>query len=200
MDIEKASQLLGDDVGAETAKTMSDLYPDITEYTRDDFLNSEKPYEFLYMFKDDKFKQKRLLAEMTDQAKKCKVTNFPTLYKAFAESRKDVADDLGNYTNFPLQPATLPCGKWVCDASGVRTQGEKGVLVWACPHPIMPVARYTNIDTGEEKIKLAYYKGKFWRELIVDRTTISVANKITELSKPGVVVTSETARNLVNYL
>ena len=47
MDIEKASQLLGDDVGAETAKTMSDLYPDITEYTRDDFLNSEKPYEFL---------------------------------------------------------------------------------------------------------------------------------------------------------
>jgi hypothetical protein len=200
LDIEKASRLLGDDIDSGTAETMSEIYPDISEYTRDDFLNSEKPYEFLYMFKDDKFKQKRLLAEMTDQAKKCKVTNFPTLYKAFAESRKDVADDLGNYTNFPLQPVTLPCGKWVCDASGVRTQGEKGGLVWACPHPIMPVARYTNIDTGEEKIKLAYFKGKYWRELIVDRTTISVANKITELSKPGVVVTSETARNLVNYL
>ena len=200
MDIEKASQLLGDDIDSGTAETMSEIYPDISEYTRDDFLNSEKPYEFLYMFKDDKFKQKRLLAEMTDQAKKCKVTNFPTLYKAFAESRKDVADDVGNYTNFPLQPVTLPCGKWVCDASGVRTQGEKGGLVWACPHPIMPVARYTNIDTGEEKIKLAYFKGKYWRELIVDRMTISVATKITELSKPGVVVTSETARNLVNYL
>lgn len=200
MDVEKAQQLLGDNADSGTAKTFSKLFPDICDYTREDFLNSEKPYEFIYMLKDNKFKQKRLLAAMTEQAKKCKVTNFPTLYKAYADSQPDVADDVGNYTSFPNQPEPLPCGKWICDVSGVRTQGEKGSVLWACPHPIMPVARYTNIDTGEEKLKLAFFKGKFWRELVIDRMTVSVSNKITELAKHGIVVTSETARNLVNYL
>ena len=89
----------------------------------------------------------------------------------------------------------LICGNYICDYTGVSLDGET-----VCPHPIMPIMRLCNIDTGVEKIKIAYSRGgKAFRYLIVDRKTISSANKIVDLSDSGIAVTSESAKALVKY-
>ena len=183
-----------------TADALVDLFPKkIEDYTREDFLDSDAPYEYIYLHKQNKFMQQKLIAKMTEQAKSVGVKNFPTLYKAYISNIPEASpNDIESYTDFPSQPLTLPCGKWVCDYSGVRTASDNGV-VWACPHPIMPVERLNNIDTGIEKVKIAFSRGKGWRTIIIERKTISTANKITELADYGIAVTSETARNLVNY-
>ena len=70
----------------------------------------------------------------------------------------------------------------------------------ACPHPIMPVERLVNIDTGEEKLKLAFRKGAVWRRLIVSKTVLANANRVTELAGSGIAVTSQNARAFVQYI
>nr|WP_243235852.1 DUF927 domain-containing protein [Zhenpiania hominis] len=70
----------------------------------------------------------------------------------------------------------------------------------ACVHPILPVKRLVNIDTGIEKLELAYRKGKQWRKMIFDRRQIASASSIVGLSDYGVAVTSENAKYLVQYL
>lgn len=183
------------------AGALAEMFPKkIEEYTKEDFLDTDKPYEYIFLHKDNKFMQQKLLNKMSEQAKKVGVRNFPTLYKAYASGQPEGnPGEVSNYTDFPAQPLALPCGKWVCDYSGVRTLNEYGGVNWACPHPIMPVERLNNIDTGIEKVKIAFRTSKGWRSIIVDRKTISTTNKITELADFGVAVTSETARNLVNY-
>ena len=185
----------------ETAGALAEMFPkSIEEYTKEDFLDSDKPYEYVYLYKDNKFMQQKLITKMSEQAKRVGVRNFPTLYKAFLAGQPEgSANDVCNYTDFPAQPLALPCGKWQCDFSGVRTLNEYGGVNWACPHPIMPVERLNNIDTGIEKVKIAFRREKGWRTIIVERKTISTTNKITELADYGIAVTSETARNLVNY-
>ena len=72
--------------------------------------------------------------------------------------------------------------------------------VTACPHPIMPVQRLTNIDTGLVKIELAYRRGGFWQRHIFDKSTISDARSIIKLSNFDVAVNSDNAKHLVKYL
>lgn len=181
------------------ADKLVELFPkDISEYTQSDFLDGTAPYDYLYLYRNDKFTHDKLLVKMSNRAKSVKVTNFQSLYKAYLAGRNEPDDGIGNVTNFPSQPLTLRCGSWVCDAGGVRMQGERGT-VYACPHPIMPVARMCNIDTGVEKVKIAYWRGKQWKYAVFDRKTISTANKITDLADTGIAVTSETAKNLVSY-
>jgi hypothetical protein len=65
----------------------------------------------------------------------------------------------------------------------------------------MPVQRLTNIDTGIEKIRLAYRKGHgSWRSIICDKRQIASANSIVGLSDFGIAVTSENAKHMVQYL
>ena len=64
----------------------------------------------------------------------------------------------------------------------------------------MPVERLVNIDTGEEKLRLAFRKGAVWRRCIVEKRTLASANKVTELAGIGIAVNSETARNFVRYI
>lgn len=72
--------------------------------------------------------------------------------------------------------------------------------ILVCHHPIIPVERFINLEDGTEKIKLAFYKKGTWKNLIVDKSTISSNQKIVGLSDYGINVTSETAKFLVKYL
>lgn len=198
MNEQEALDLIEERNLSSSAEDIMALFPkSIEEYTREDFLDGSAPYDYIYLYRDDKFKQNKLIVKMAAQAKSCGVSNFVGLYKSYL-SAKDDADDVGNYTNYPEQPLVLKSGGWICDGNGARTMGERGVL-YACPHPIMPVARLCNIDTGIEKIKVAYSRGKRWKTAVFDRKVLSTANKITDLSDVGIAVTSETSKNLVNY-
>ena len=55
-------------------------------------------------------------------------------------------------------------------------------------------------EAGEEKLKLAFRKGANWRRIIVSKTVLANANKVTELAGSGVAVTSQNARAFVQYI
>lgn len=182
------------------AKKLIEMYPkSIEEYTCEDFLDSNTPYDYIRLYSSDKFMQDKLIVKMSARAKSCGVSNFATLYKSYIKTHyKAECDNFGEVTNFPNQPLNLRCGKWQCDINGINFNTESTVIC-ACPHPIMPVARMVNIDTGIEKIKVAYCRGRLWKTAVFDRKTISSANKIIDLSDCGIAVTSENARYLVQY-
>jgi len=173
----------------------------IPEFKAEDFLLSSTPYEWLYKYKKDAFEHERMLTLMCSYAKSVGVSNFKKLYAQYTTSLKQAIADVyvNNATDFSGQPLELDAGDWQCDDYGVSIKTGFGDEQ-ACCHPIMPIERLANIDTGEEKIVLAYSKGKKWRTVVVSKDIIANANKITQLAARGIAVTSENARLLVRYL
>ena len=64
----------------------------------------------------------------------------------------------------------------------------------------MPVQRLVNIDSGEERLKIAYKKGRVWRSLIAEKSALASSNSILQLAANGVLVNSENAKALSTYL
>ena len=170
-------------------------------WSKDDFLNSTEPYEELYRLINDKFALERALNQMSDVAKLVGVKNFRTLFKGYCQNQKmnRVSDYTLNVTNFDGQEMELDTGEWEADEHGITKFGQFGEVV-ACVHPIMPVQRLVNIDTGVEKLKLAYRKGRNWRHVVSDKKQLASSNSIIGLADYGIAVTSENARHLVTYL
>ncbi len=167
-------------------------------YTAEDF-DTEIPYQAIFDIKSP-FERDVAIEKLTVYAKRLGV-NFKKLYKSFLETNKRgekriVADGM---TEFTGQPMSLNCGQWRCDDFGVSRDGQFGVEEYACPHPVMPVARLVNVDTEEEKIRVAFSKGKRWRTQIVPRVTLSSSSRIVDLASIGISVTSENAKLLVRY-
>lgn len=138
---------------------------------------------------------------MTIWAKSVGVNGFKKLYKAYIDSLRIKNKEImvPNVTQFDGQEMELDSGRWVADEFGIRTDGPYGSDIEACNHPIMPVLRLVNIDTGAEKLQIAYRKGKQWRKVIAEKGVLASANKILELANVGVAVTSESAKHLVQY-
>jgi hypothetical protein len=172
---------------------------DFEQYTKEDFY-TPAPYEALLAIKDP-FQRELEINQLAEYAKTVGVTGFKKLLKTFYESQKLANDTvyIDNTTTFTGQPMELDVGDWRADDFGITRRTGFGEEV-ACPHPIMPVERLVNIDTGIEKLKIAFSKGKKWRELIVDKRTLASANSIVSLADMGVAVTSENAKALVRYL
>ena len=108
---------------------------------------------------------------------------------------------LSNWTDFTGKYEAMKCGSWLAADDGIRTFNkdyDNEVIV--CYHPILPIGRLKNLETGEEQIKLAYKRNHRWTEITVPKDIISSASKIVSLSKLGVSVTSENAKLLVKYL
>lgn len=171
------------------------------KYSLEDFTNSEEPYREVFM-QPSAFLQSRALESMAAEAKKAGFNGFKKTYDAYVKTLRCVSgkgDGVISTTDFPDQPIELDCGEWHCDYSGVRKVGGMFEEV-ACLHPIMPTERLVNIDTDEEKLKIAYYKGRYWREIIVSKYDLFDATKVIKLSSVGVSVTSKSAKLLSDYL
>lgn len=175
----------------------------IQSWTKEDFLSSTAPYEWLYGFWDDKFTLHRLKAKMAEAAKRLKVSGFASTWKAYLETQITSGGRslVENVTDFgDDQPMELRCGEYDCSPSGIAILSQGGFLTKVCPHPIMPSKRLVNIETGEVKMELAYKRGRGWRRAVFDKQTLSNARSITALSTCGISVTSESAKDLVRYL
>lgn len=174
----------------------------IPQFTKEDYLQSTTPYEWLYSFHDDKLKMKQLMTIMSETAKaNCGIRNFIGLFKEYVTLMNAQSGATGgNVTEFEGQEAELLTGRWYADDMGVVSTDKFGFEIVACSHPIMPVQRLVNIDTGEEKLKLAFRKGKQWRSVIAGKKTLASASAILELADVGVAVNSENSKHLVQYL
>lgn len=173
---------------------------EIPAYTRDDYLTTTRPFEYLYAHKENKFEMKQLLGLMSAQAQTVGVRNLAALFKAYVETVSGTVTPGYNRTDFTGQELELDCGGWTATDTGIYGTDKMGFEVVACYHPIMPVQRLVNIDTGIHKVKLAFSLGKRWNSVIEDRNVISDSRSIIGLSKYGVMVNSETSKPLVRYL
>lgn len=184
----------------------NDLNAPATTYSQDDFLHGTAPFEEIYKLKDDPFKEDRAVATMEIQAKSVGIIGFKGMYQKYKKSLKSlVPTDAENLSNFAEQPIMLDTGEWHGDESGVWKYAPQGGIETACTHPIMPIERLRNIDTGELKVTLAFRRGsrnkKAWTNITTDFDTVSNSKNITTLSRIGISVTSgKRAQNLVDYI
>lgn len=134
-----------------------------------------------------------------------KLTEFNNMLRAWTSKNAQNQKQQGsNKTRFTDGPLVLNCGQWEATDTGIYKHELSGkglpYKIFACPHPILPVERLVNIDTNTEKLRLAFFKDDRWQYVTVDCTTCYNKQNITVLGDRGVMVTSETAKNLVCYL
>ena len=87
-------------------------------------------------------------------------------------------------------------GKYICTINGITDSKTDYKFSYI---PVLPVERYINEDTGKEKVKIIFYKEGSWKELIVDKSQLSINQKLLLLSDDGLDVTSENVRYYINY-
>ncbi len=179
----------------------------IKEFTEETLLSDET---FIALFGiEDSIQRARTTMELTRRAKELKIkSDFDLILNSYQkvekemnkESNKTSISSLENYTNFTGPYDAQQCKGWIATDEGVYSMmsGDREEL--ACYHPILPIERLKNLETGSEQIKLAYKRKGNWNEIIIPKTMIASANKIVGLSEQGIAVTSENARLLVKYL
>ena len=94
---------------------------------------------------------------MADLAKLRRVSNFKKLFQEYVNAQKKAAGIIlaDSTTQFDGQELELNCGQWKADEYGITREGPYGGEIEACNHPILPVMRLINIDTGVEKLQVA---------------------------------------------
>lgn len=173
----------------------------IDQLTREDFLDTY-PYELIFNEPDD-FKRTTLIERLRYQADKVGYKKFVATMKAYGNSLKQIGAQQTviryNPTHFEGQPVELDAGSWTAlDDRIERPDGNKTAV--ACMHPILPIERLVNVDTGEQRSRLAFRVGGRWSEVVVERTVLASASKVTELARYGIAITSQNARDFIQYL
>ena len=158
---------------------------------------------------EDEIHKAKVLLTLEDRAAelgvKAKFGKMITAYKKMERQLQQAArnkpvSSLDNWTNFIGPYDNMFCGSWIAREDGIYVQNTGTMDVVACYHPILPVERLKNLETGEEQLKIAFKRNGHWEEIIVPKTLVTSANKIVALSGRGIAVTSENARLLVRYL
>ena len=173
----------------------------IPAYTVEDYKTLE-PYKWLYSLRTDEVEMEIARSEMAEHAKSIGVKNFSSMWRAFLKMARGAnkiipADHVTEYTD---QPMELNSGVYRCTDSGVTLTDKFGTETTIITHPIMPVMRIKNIESGEERIRLAYNTDNRWEYITVPNETLSNAQKIITLSGPGLSITSENARDMVRFM
>lgn len=115
-------------------------------------------------------------------------------YQSLLKEKMNVDNDLDlpkckyNIENYNM-------GNYTCTINGITDKfNTKFSYI-----PVLPVERYINEDTKKEKVKIIFYKENEWREIIVDKSQLSISQKLLLLSDDGLDVTSENVRYYINY-
>lgn len=175
---------------------------EVMEYTIDDF-STEKPYAEIYAITDP-FAQNIRLKELAAIAAKLGVKGFRTTYKDYVKSRQAENKDtppavIKNAVRIHSPYPVLDTGSYKVDENGVSTYTRDFGEQVICHHPIFPIEIIRNIETGEERMRIAYLMRHEWRELTVPKETIYNSRKISGLSGFGLDITSENAKDMVVY-
>lgn len=172
----------------------------IPDFEKDDYIKSDRPFEWLYQYKDNQFLMAQLREQVKEKAGKVGVKNFITLWNAYLllkNSNKILSE---NSTDFTGQPFSFNCGDYIANDMGIKTVDKYGFEINVCNQPLLPIERMINIDNGEERLKLIFKRGSLWKTITVPKDVLASANKIVELSNQGLMVTSENAKHIVKYL
>ena len=90
---------------------------------------------------------------------------------------------------------------WEFSEKGIyRIEEKKYAPTLVCRTPILLTRRMRSLETGEEKMEIAFLRDGSWSSAAFPRSTIFTARGITALSDLGCTVTSENAKHLVSFL
>ena len=90
---------------------------------------------------------------------------------------------------------------WIYSDKGISKIDEKKFTpVTVCRTPIILTKRLRSMETGEEKMEVAFKRDGTWHKAIYPRSTIFTARGITVLADLGCTVTSENAKQVVKFL
>lgn len=146
------------------------------------------------------FERKKALDEFVAEGKAAGVIGIKNMFAEYVKGKQGGQLTASNATDFDNQPMELRTGVWEAKDTGIVKHDAYGGEVLACTHPIMPVMRLRNIDTGKEQMILSYRRGREWQTAVVPKSVMASANQIIQLADNGIGVTSETAKYLVSYL
>lgn len=103
----------------------------------------------------------------------------------------------------PLKEIRIPYA-WTFNTNGIwqtkTTREGKVETICACSVPVILTKRLKNIDTGQEKVELSFYRDKKWNLIIADRSTVFSRQGLVSLTDRGLTVSSETAKHLIAFL
>lgn len=90
---------------------------------------------------------------------------------------------------------------WIYTDKGISRINEKTYSPsLVCRTPIILTQRLKSLDTGEEKIEIAFKRDGEWHKAIFPRSTVFTSRAVTALADLGCTVTSENAKMVVRFL
>ena len=90
---------------------------------------------------------------------------------------------------------------WVYSEKGISVIDEKKYTPTnVCRTPIILTQRLKSIETGDEKMEVAFKRDDQWHTAIYPRSTIFSSRSITALADLGCTITSENAKQVVRFL
>lgn len=90
---------------------------------------------------------------------------------------------------------------WIYSEKGISHIDEKKMIpTLVCRTPIILTQRLKSMETGEEKIEIAFKRDGQWHKAIFPRSTIFTSRSITVLADLGCTITSENAKMVVRFL
>lgn len=192
---------------------MREILENIENLQAKDFMERQL-YEELFAIKS-KIERSEKKFKLMDRAKSVKAKHIADEFiKEFqrTEQEKEKEEKLNrslqiveNITNFyeddiGKEYPQMACGSWIATENGIFSSETSKARELVCHHPIMPIRRLKNIETGEEQITITFKRDGYWTEITVPKIDIVTSRAITNLARFGVQVNSENARLLVKYL
>lgn len=90
---------------------------------------------------------------------------------------------------------------WIYSEKGISKIDEKKMIpTTVCRTPIILTQRLKSLETGEEKIEIAFKRDGAWQKAIFPRSTVFTSRGITTLADLGCTITSENAKQVVRFL
>lgn len=99
-------------------------------------------------------------------------------------------------------PIALKCPSgWGMSEGGIREYNDKkGTSELVCRTPILLTKRIRSMDSGEEKIEIAFLRDGRWLTSVWPRSTVFSSRSVLALAELGCTVTSENAKAVVKFL
>ena len=124
--------------------------------------------------------------------------------KAIGRAQRLDLDDLSDAIPEAIKGAPMnlrqPEG-WIYSEKGISHIDEKKAIpTVVCRTPIILTKRLKSMETGEEKIEIAFKRDGQWSRAIFPRSTVFTSRSITALADLGCTVTSENAKQVVSFL
>lgn len=159
------------------------------------------------MFKRNCTAKKREVKKEKEEQEK----ELERLMREREKEEKEKAKKAGRMTNYTKLPANVQnmyvSDEWIADDDGVRKFEESGKTtkeVEACMYPILVSKLYRPLDNAASgatrRVEVHFGSEEGWQKATVEREVISNANKIISLSNMGAGITSDNARQCVNFM